>query len=397
MNVLVVNAGSSSMKFTLYNMADESVLASGQVERIGVGPRLIYKRPGQPSITEEINIKDHTEALKSITDKLIDPSVGVITSLSQVDAIGHRIVHGGEKISAPMELDAATMAVVKDCIPLAPLHNPPNISGVEACTRLFPHAKNVGVFDTAFHQTMKPESFLYAIPYKLYKENGIRRYGFHGTSHHFVTLATADFLGKKPEAMKIITCHLGNGCSMAAVDGGKCVDTTMGLTPLEGLMMGTRAGDIDAGAVFHMINGCGMSVKEADNCLNKQSGLQGIVGVSDMRDTLEKAQAGDPMAETALEMFVRRIVKYIGGYYVILGGADTIVFTGGIGEWSTPIRERILANLACIGVDFDASANTATAGKPGIVTKPESKVTALVMPTNEELMIARQTVSVLQK
>ncbi len=418
MNVLVVNAGSSSMKFTLYHMQDESVLASGQVERIGQpsrmsfnrpdsitrstpvaggGPRLIYKRPGHDTISEEIDITDHTEALKEITSKLIDPAVGVIASLAEVQAIGHRIVHGGEKISKPLVLDTEAMDTVRDCIPLAPLHNPPNISGVEACKVLFPNAENVGVFDTAFHQTMPAENFLYAIPYHLYKENGIRRYGFHGTSHHFVTLAASEFVNKKPEDLKIITCHLGNGCSMAAISGGKVVDTSMGLTPLEGLMMGTRSGDIDAGAVFYMINDMGLSVKEVDNILNKQSGLQGIVGVSDMRDTLQKAEEGDSMAELALNMFVRRVTQYVGSYFVTLGGADLIVFTGGIGEWSTPIRAKILSKLACLGVDFDATLNKETAGKPGIISTPASKVTAMVMPTNEELMIARQTVDVLKK
>lgn len=396
MNVLVVNAGSSSLKFTLFNMGDESVLASGQVERIGVGPRLIYKRPGQETITEEIQIADHTEALKAITDKLIDSDVGVLKCLCEVGAVGHRIVHGGEKISAPVILDTDAKAVIEECIPLAPLHNPPNLAGVLAAEKLFPAAANVGVFDTAFHQTMKPEAFLYAIPYDYYTHHGIRRYGFHGTSHRFVTNATAQYFGKKNEDLKIITCHLGNGCSMAAVEHGKVIDTTMGLTPLEGLMMGTRSGDVDAGVVFHMINGLGMTPNEVDLTLNKKSGLQGIIGVSDMRDSLAKAEAGDPLARTAILMFVRRVQKYIGSFFVLLGGADVIVFTGGVGEYSYVIRGMIIEGLSAIGITLDAEANRTTCGKIGIISGADSKIKALVMPTNEELMIARQTMSVLK-
>lgn len=396
MNILVVNAGSSSLKFTLYAMENEKILASGLVERIGAGPRLIYKRPNQATIEEDIDIKDHTEGLKKITDKLIDPVVGVIKNLEEVQGIGHRIVHGGEKITKSVILDEDIKTIIKNCVPLAPLHNPPNLAALAACEVNFPRVKNVGVFDTAFHQTMKPEAFLYAVPYDLYKDYAIRRYGFHGTSHHFVTLATSNFLDKKPEDLKIITCHLGNGCSMAAVEYGKVIDTSMGMTPLEGLMMGTRSGDVDAGVVFHMINGLGKSVAEADNCLNKQSGLFGIVGVSDMRDTMAKAEDGNELAAIALEMFARRVRKYIGSYFVLLGGADIIVFTGGIGEWSSKMREMIASKLDCLGVDFDTDANTKMLGKPGLISTKLSKIKVLVMPTNEELMIARSTYALLK-
>lgn len=397
MNVLVVNAGSSSLKFTLFNMVDESVIASGQVERIGVGPKLIYKRPGQESITEDITIADHTEALKSITDKLIDPAVGVLKSLNEIDAIGHRIVHGGEKISAPVLLTDAVKKIIEECFLLAPLHNPPNLAGVLASEKLCPNAKNIGVFDTAFHQTMKPEAYLYAIPYELYKQHGIRRYGFHGTSHRYVTAAASNFLGKKQEELKLITCHLGNGCSMAAIENGKVIDTTMGLTPIEGLMMGTRSGDIDAGAIFFMINGLGMNPQEVDHTLNKLSGLQGLIGVSDMRDSIAKAEAGDGLAQTALKMFVRRVLKYIGSYWVLLNGADAIVFTGGIGEYSCAIRAEILDGLRVFGITGDAEKNKMACGKAGVISADDSAVKVVVMPTNEELMIARQTLTVLKK
>ena len=288
--------------------------------------------------------------------------------------------------------------IIRECFPLGPLHNPANLTGIEACEKDFPGVPNVGVFDTQFHQTMPPEAYLYAIPYDYYKKFGIRKYGFHGTSHHYVTLSTADFLGKKLEETTIITCHLGNGCSMAAVKNGKVIDTTMGLTPLEGLMMGTRSGDLDPAAVLRLIE-LGHSREEVDKILNKKSGLLGIGGINsgDMRDMINAAAEGNAQAELAIRMFVRRVVKYIGAYYVLLGGAEAIVFTGGIGEYSVPIRERVMEGIGALNIRLDKEKNNACFGKKGIISTEDSAWKAIVMPTNEELMIALSTMRVLGK
>ena len=288
--------------------------------------------------------------------------------------------------------------IIRECFPLGPLHNPANLTGIEACEKDFPGVPNVGVFDTQFHQTMPPEAYLYAIPYDYYKQFGIRKYGFHGTSHHYVTLSTAEFLGKKPEDTTIITCHLGNGCSMAAVKNGKVIDTTMGLTPLEGLMMGTRSGDLDPAAVLRLIE-LGHSREEVDKILNKKSGLLGIGGINsgDMRDMLNAAAEGKEQAELAIRMFVRRVIKYVGSYYVLLGGADALVFTGGIGEYSVPIRQRVMEGLGALNIRVDEEKNNACFGKKGIISTDDSAWKAIVMPTNEELMIALSTMRVLGK
>ena len=401
MKILVVNAGSSSLKFTLFNMAggENSVLASGQVERIGSdSPNLIYKRPDGFKSEEVIHISNHGEALSEIRKKLLDPQVGVLKNLSEVSAIGHRVLHGGEKVTQPVLITPEVKDIIRECFPLGPLHNPANLTGIEACEKDFPGVPNVGVFDTQFHQTMPPEAYLYAIPYDYYKKFGIRKYGFHGTSHHYVTLSTAEFLGKKLEETTIITCHLGNGCSMAAVKNGKVIDTTMGLTPLEGLMMGTRSGDLDPAAVLRLIE-LGHSREEVDKILNKKSGLLGIGGINsgDMRDMINAAADGNAQAELALKMFVRRVVKYIGAYYVLLGGAEALVFTGGIGEYSVPIRKRVMEGIAALNIKLDPAKNESCFGKKGIISTDDSAWKAIVMPTNEELMIALSTMKVLGK
>ena len=393
MKVLVINAGSSSMKFTLYSMETETVMAKGVFERLGAeNPNLIYKRPDGFKFEGVIPVADHVGAFNEICKKLVDPEAGVIKSLSEISAIGHRVLHGGEKVTAPMLVDENLKAIVRECFPLGPLHNPANLAGIEACEKAMPGVPNVAVFDTQFHQTMPKEAYLYAIPYEYYTKYGIRKYGFHGTSHHYVTLATAKFLGKKQEDINIITCHLGNGCSMAAIKNGKVVDTTMGLTPLEGLMMGTRSGDMDPAAVLRMVD-LGATAKEVDTILNKKSGLFGVggIGTGDMRDMLAAAASGNEQAELAIKMFVRRIVKYIGAYHLLVGGAEAIVFTGGIGEYSTPIRKRIMEQLSPLGITLDDEQNGVCCGKAGLISTEASAIKAIVMPTDEELMIAQTT------
>ena len=400
MKILVINSGSSSLKFTLFEMegGSNTVIASGLVERVGTPtPNLIIKRPDGFKFEESPEgVKNHSDGLRAVCAKLVDPQIGVLKSLSEVKAIGHRVLHGGEKITAPVKVDAEVKDIIRECIPLGPLHNPANLSGIEACEEIFAGVPNVAVFDTQFHQTMPPEAYLYAIPMEYYKKYGIRKYGFHGTSHRFVTLSTAEFLGKKPEDITIITCHLGNGCSMAAVKNGKVIDTTMGLTPLEGLMMGTRSGDMDPAAVLRMVQ-VGNTAQDVDTILNKKSGLLAIggIGSGDMRDIVNAADSGNKDAALALKMFIRRIVKYIGSYYVLLGGADAIVFTGGIGEHSLPERKAILDGIACLGIKCDDAKNNECFGKAGVISTDDSAWKAIVMSTNEELMIALETVKTL--
>lgn len=400
MKILVINSGSSSLKFTLFEMegGSNTVIASGLVERVGTPtPNLIIKRPDGFKFEESPEgVKNHSDGLRAVCAKLVDPRIGVLKSLSEVKAIGHRVLHGGEKVTAPVKVDEAVKDIIRECIPLGPLHNPANLSGIEACEEIFAGVPNVAVFDTQFHQTMPPEAYLYAIPMEFYKKYGIRKYGFHGTSHRFVTLSTAEFLGRKPEDITIITCHLGNGCSMAAVKNGKVIDTTMGLTPLEGLMMGTRSGDMDPAAVLRMVE-VGNTAKDVDTILNKKSGLLAIggIGSGDMRDIVNAADSGNKDAALALKMFIRRIVKYIGSYYVLLGGADAIVFTGGIGEHSIPERKAILDGIACLGIKCDDAKNKDCFGKAGVISTDDSAWKAIVMPTNEELMIALETVKTL--
>ncbi len=397
MKILVVNAGSSSLKFTIYSMKNEQMLAKGQIERIGLSePKFQYKRNDGIGVEIKANVKNHVDALKLICEKLVDKEIGVLKSLKEVEAIGHRVVHGGEQITKPVIIEEHVKGIIKDCFALAPLHNPPNYSGIEACEEIFPGIPNIAVFDTAFHQSMPPESYLYAIPYELYTKYGIRRYGFHGTSHSFVARATAKFLDVPFNQLKLITFHLGNGCSVTAINKGVVIDTSMGMTPLEGLVMGTRCGDIDPAVVIRLIE-LGMSTKDVDQILNKKSGLLGVGGInsSDMRDIINAAENGDQQALRALRMFIIRAVKYAGAYIALLDGADAIVFTGGIGEYSSYVRKKILDRIDGLGFDLDDDRNEACKGIPGIITKDNSKCKAIVMPTNEELMIARETLSVM--
>ncbi len=396
MKILVINAGSSSVKFTLYSMKQEQMLAKGQVERIGLAsPVLKYLRHDGKGIECGVKVESYIDAVDIICKKMCDPDLGVIKSLSEVEAIGHRVVHGGERITKPVLIDTHVKDVIRDCFALAPLHNPPNMSGIEACEKLFPGISNVAVFDTAFHQSMPPESYLYALPYELYTKYGIRRYGFHGTSHNYVARTTAKFLNQPFNQLKLITFHLGNGCSVTAINKGVVIDTSMGMTPLEGLVMGTRCGDIDPAIVIRLFE-LGLTAKDIDKTLNKMSGLLGVGGIksSDMRDIIAAAEGGDQQALRALRMFVSRIVKYAGAYYCQLGGVDGLVFTGGIGEYSAYVRKRVLDKLACLGFDIDDERNEKAKGVAAVITTDSSRCKAIVMPTNEELMIARETLAV---
>lgn len=374
-------------------MTDKSVLAKGLVERIGLdAPKLIYQPAGK-KIEEALTIKDHSEALLAVCDKLIDKEEGVLQSLSEVEAIGHRVLHGGKTYTKPIIVNEDVKEGIRKCIVLGPLHNPANLGGIEACEKVFPGVPNVAVFDTAFHQTMGPEAYMYAIPREYYEKYDVRKYGFHGTSHKFVYFNSCEFLGLDPEKAKIITCHLGNGSSLAAINGGKVLDTSMGLTPLMGLVMGTRCGDMDPAVVPFLMKMTGMSPDEIDSMMNKKSGLLGVSGLSsDMRDVEAACDAGNQNAKEAYDMFLHRLLHYIGGYYLLLGGADAIVFTGGIGENGIETRKRVAEKLATFGATFDAEANNCR-GKQIVFSTPESKFKLLVTPTNEELMIAMETVT----
>lgn len=397
MKILVLNCGSSSIKYALYNMDDKSVMTSGGAERVGLdGAFVKVKMPDGTKKTIMHDIPEHTEGVKFIFSLLTDPEIGVIKSLDEIDAVGHRMVHGGEKFNKSVLLDDEVLKTFKECIDLAPLHNPANLKGVEAVSELMPGLPQVGVFDTAFHQTMPAHSYLYAIPYELYKKYGVRRYGFHGTSHRYVSQRVCDFLGVKYEDKKIITCHIGNGGSIAAVQNGKCVDTSMGLTPLEGLMMGTRSGDIDAGAVTFLEKKLGLDADGMSNLLNKKSGVLGITGISsDMREIEAAIEKGDEMAKTALDMYNYRIKKYIGAYAAAMGGCDIIVFTAGVGENQYQTRQDACIGLEYMGVKLDVEKNKTIRGEEAVISTPDSKVTVCVIPTDEELMIATDTMNLL--
>lgn len=396
-HVLVINAGSSSLKFTMFTMRGEQRLAWGIVERIGLPDTVLhYERADGRRLRQNVAVANHDAALRAVCDTLVNAAHGVLRSLGAVEAIGHRVVHGGERFHDSLAVTPEVKAIIRECASLAPLHNPPNLGGIEACERVFPGVPNVAVFDTAFHHTMPPSSYLYAIPYSYYEKYGIRKYGFHGTSHKFVAQATAEFLRRPLTEIKLITAHLGNGASITAVEHGRVLDTSMGMTPLNGLVMGTRSGDIDPAVVLYLARR-GMSADEIDRLLNKQSGLLGVSGIGsgDMRDNLAAAEAGHAQAQLAIRMFVHRLVSYVGAYYTILGGADALVFTGGIGENSVHIRARVVGQLACLGCHLDEAQNAAVVGRAGLISTPESTLKAVVMPTNEELMIARETVRVL--
>lgn len=392
MNVLVINCGSSSLKYQLINMNDESVLAKGLVERIGIeGSVLKHEKTGQSKVVIEEVMNNHKDAINLVLKALVDPNHGAVKSLDEVDAIGHRVVHGGEKFADSVLITDEVINAMKECIDLAPLHNPPNIIGIEACQELLPNVPMVGVFDTAFHQTMPPVSYIYPLPYELYEELGIRRYGFHGTSHKYVTERVEALTGKSLEGTKIITCHLGNGASLTAVKDGKSFDTSMGMTPLEGLVMGTRCGDIDPAIVTFLMNKKNLTAEQVDNLMNKKSGVLGISGVSsDFRDIEDADAKGNERAKLALDKFAYVVKKYIGSYAAAMGGLDVLVFTAGLGENSAPAREQVCEGLEFLGVEIDLEKNNMR-GKEAEVSKEGSKVKVFVIPTNEELMIARDT------
>ena len=397
MKILVLNCGSSSIKYALYNMDDKSVMTSGGAERVGLeGAFVKVKMPDGTKKQIMHDIPEHTEGVKFIFSLLTDPEIGVIKSLDEIDAVGHRMVHGGEKFNKSVVINDEVLKTFKECIDLAPLHNPANLKGVEAVSELMPGLPQVGVFDTAFHQTMPAHSYLYAIPYDLYKQYGVRRYGFHGTSHRYVSQRVCDFLGVKYEDKKIITCHIGNGGSIAAVENGRCVDTSMGLTPLEGLMMGTRSGDIDAGAVTFLQKKLGLDADGMSDLLNKKSGILGVTGISsDMREIEDAIEHGNERAKMSLDMYNYRIRKYIGAYAAAMGGCDIIVFTAGVGENQYSTREAACEGLEYMGVKLDVEKNKTIRGEEAVISTPDSKVTVCVIPTDEELMIATDTMNLL--
>ncbi len=397
MKILVLNCGSSSIKYALYNMDDKSVMTSGGAERVGLeGAFVKVKMPDGTKKQIMHDIPEHTEGVKFIFSLLTDPEIGVIKSLDEIDAVGHRMVHGGEKFNKSVVINDEVLKTFKECIDLAPLHNPANLKGVEAVSELMPGLPQVGVFDTAFHQTMPAQSYLYAIPYDLYKQYGVRRYGFHGTSHRYVSQRVCDFLGVKYEDKKIITCHIGNGGSIAAVENGRCVDTSMGLTPLEGLMMGTRSGDIDAGAVTFLQKKLSLDADGMSDLLNKKSGILGVTGISsDMREIEDAIEHGNERAKMGLDMYNYRIKKYIGAYAAAMGGCDIIVFTAGVGENQYSTREAACEGLEYMGVKLDVEKNKTIRGEEAVISTPDSKVTVCVIPTDEELMIATDTMNLL--
>ncbi|NLY74533.1 MAG: acetate kinase [Firmicutes bacterium] len=392
MLILVLNSGSSSLKYKLYQMLNEEVLAYGLVERIGStnGKAVVTHRlKNGDKITLEERITDHSEALKAVIEFLTDSERGIVQSLDQIKAVGHRVLHGGEIYSKAILVKESDIEVLESLKELGPLHMPANIMGIKACRQLMPDTPQVAVFDTAFHQTMPRSSFLYALPYEYYEKYRVRRYGFHGTSHRYVSQRAAQILGKNLSKLKMITLHLGNGSSAAAIKDGKCFDTSMGFTPLEGFVMGTRCGDIDPAIVPFLQNVLNLSPNDVDTLMNKKSGFLGMTGYSDMRDIQKARRDGDERAKDVYDIFIQRLVKYVGSYYAILGGLDVLVFTAGIGENDYMVREDVCKHLTHMGIVFDAKKNEGLQGKEAIISKSRSKVTVMVVPTNEELLIAR--------
>ncbi|MBP7865239.1 MAG: acetate kinase [Acidobacteria bacterium] len=400
MIVLTLNCGSSTVKYKLFDTASGAALAWGKADRIGmIGAVFELERPGVPKLSREDDLSDHSLAIGVVLRMLGAPETGVLKRVEDIQAVGHRVVHGGEKFTHSTLIDDAVIQVLKDNIQLAPLHNPPNIQGIEASRAILPGVPNVAVFDTAFHSTIPEHAFIYPIPYQLYEQYAVRRYGFHGTSHYYVSRRACELLGRKPEETSLITLHLGNGASATAVRGGKSVDTSMGFTPLEGLVMGTRSGDIDPAVILHIMEQEQLSLLEANNLLNKFSGVLGISGTSsDMRDLEDLHEKGDPRATLALEIYGYRIRKYIGAYNAVLGGTDAVVFTAGVGENSPLIREKSLSGLEFMGIHLDRAKNGETIrGKEAVISTPDSKTAVLVIPTNEELVIAMDTVEVIDR
>ena len=398
MKVLVINCGSSSLKYQIIDMTDESVIAKGKCDKINLeGSFIQYKCPMKDvSFEKEVPMKNHSEAIKVLIDELTNPEYGAVKDVSEISAVGHRIVHGGELFSESVIITEEVIAAVESCNDLAPLHNPANIVGVRACQELMPNVPMVAVFDTAFHQTMPEEAYLYGLPYEYYEKYKVRRYGFHGTSHRYVTLRAAEILGKKPEEINMISCHLGNGASICAIKNGKSIDTSMGLTPLEGLVMGTRCGDIDPAILKFVMDHEGLDINQMNDIINKKSGLLGISGsTSDVRDLKEIRDGGDEMAALALRIFAYRTKKYIGSYMAALGNVDLITFEGGIGEFNQDVVAMAVRDLEGIGIKYDES-KIDSFGKEEVISTPDSKIMMMVIPTNEELMIARDAVDLIK-
>lgn len=393
MNVLVVNCGSSSLKYQLIETESEELLAKGICERIGLDGRLVYQKAGLDKEITDAPMPTHKEAIQMVLDALVNPKSGAVASLGEIDAVGHRVVHGGERFSRSVILTEEVLGEIEECSELAPLHNPANLIGIRACQEIMPDVPMVGVFDTAFHQTMPKKAFLYGLPYEYYEKYKVRRYGFHGTSHSFVSAHTAEYLGLDYEHSKIIVAHLGGGASISAVLNGKCVDTSMGLTPLEGLVMGTRSGDIDPAILEFVMRKEGMTISQMLDVLNKKSGVEGISGVSsDFRDLEAAYNEGNERAIDACEVFAYRVAKYIGSYAAAMNGVDAIAFTAGIGENTQFIREKIVSYLGYLGIELDSKANQAR-GVDTVISTRDSKVKVCIIPTNEELAIARETVA----
>ena len=398
MKVLVINAGSSSLKYQLMDPETGKVFAKGLCERIGLDGKFTYKPQveGKETIkAADVAMPTHSEAIQTVLNALVDPQNGVISSMKEIDAVGHRVVHGGETFASSVLITDEVMAAIEECNPLAPLHNPANIIGIKACQAQMPGVPMVAVFDTAFHQTMPAKAYMYALPYEYYENDKVRRYGFHGTSHRYVTLRAAELLGKDPKDLKIVSCHLGNGSSLSAIVGGKVVDTSMGLTPLEGVLMGTRSGDVDPAVLEYIMDNTGMDIHQMLNCLNKKSGFAGLSCSSDMRDVKAAAEKGDEQAKAALDVWTYRIQKYIGAYNVAVGGADAIVFTAGIGENDCEACEHVINGLSFMGVKIDPAKNKR--GTVGIISTDDSTIKVLRIPTNEELPIARDTLEIVSK
>ncbi|MDE6836058.1 MAG: acetate kinase, partial [Muribaculaceae bacterium] len=395
MKILVLNCGSSSVKYKLIDSSNKEVLAEGGVEKIGLEDSFLkFKRPDGSKETITVSMPDHKEAIKQISKVLTDPKDGVIKSFDEIEAVGHRVVHGMEYFNKSVLITPEVIERVKECYPVAPLHNPANITGIEAVTELMPDTPQVAVFDTAFHQTMPAKAFMYALPYEDYEKYGVRRYGFHGTSHRYVSKRVCEFLGVPYDKQRIITCHIGNGGSVTAIKDGKSIDTSMGLTPTEGLVMGTRVGDVDPGALVYLMERLNLDADGLLKHINKESGIAGISGISnDMRDIEKAIEEGNDRAKLALEMFEYRLLKYIGAYTAVLGGVDIIVFTGGIGENQPSTRERICKQLAFLGITFNEEANK-TRGEEVVISGEDSKVKVVVIPTDEELMIAQDTAAI---
>lgn len=397
MKILVINCGSSSLKYQVLNMDGEILMAKGLVERIGMdGSVITHEKIGEDKWVNEVPMESHKEAIKQVLDAIVDPDHGVLSDMSELGAVGHRVVHAGEKFASSVMITPEVIAALEECVDLAPLHNPPNLLGIEACQELMPNTPMVGVFDTAFHQTMPPESFIYAIPYEMYTKHGIRRYGFHGTSHKYVAQRAAELLNNNLDEMKIITCHLGNGASVSAIKYGKCIDTSMGFTPLEGLVMGTRSGDIDPAIVTYMRQKENLEQGQANEILNKKSGVLGISGISsDFRDIEAAAEEGNERAILALKVFAHKVRFYIGAYIAEMNGVDAIVFTAGVGENDIGMRDIICNNLGNLGIKLDVVKNKVR-GQEMIISRDDSPVKIVLIPTNEELMIARDTLQIVK-